>query len=450
MKVDGNFKEFELNNKFIKESKYPITQSEPIKKHKTATTKYVLSGLGAVGAIAVALLAIKRGKTPKNINIDSFKEAGHKFVKGNAFLKNGKPFTGAIEIIQKDGSKVVVNYENGVLKTSQKFKQMKDGRYMPSSMKVYNYSESGKLESVKDKVWAHVSTIDPQNHGFQWIETKTHVLDDIRQKGLENFKLKQAKQAEMRKTMQQFESKSNANINKYLDDLDTIDEFGVGQSYTNDYINLKRQYANLERLQEITAQNKEKVKQLGEKLDGRISVNVSGKDEKLEELNSWYRALENRTPEQVRESIVNVEQKIADDLEKAFNKSVLENDTSTIGCIRASLENKFKNAWTLYGQEFRPVNYTITIGGKKYHILYEGIDYLVTIDHKLIRKVRCDNKETKFVDVFESMLEKALKQLKEEEIAYAEKLKRIRENASNCGQNIHTTRPVRVQVLGAR
>ena len=124
-------------------------------------------------------------------------------------------------------------------------------------------------------------------------------------------------------------------------------------------------------------------------------------------------------------------------------------DTAAYAAVGGYIEQKFKNAWTLYGQEFMPVNYTITIGGKKHHILYEGVDYLVTIDHKLIRKVRCNNKETKFVDVFESMTEKALKQLKEEEAAYLEKLRSVRANTSNNSPNIQTTRSRQVQVLRA-
>lgn len=424
---------------------------------KSNTTKCALTGFAIAGAIGLAILAIKKGKVPKETFVDDFRNAGNKFVKGKAFNADGSAYTGLISSLKKDGSKVVRAYKNGVLQTAQTLKPTVNGQFLPSTMKQYNYNGNGKLESVTEKAWAHVSHMDPKKSGFQWLETKTKNLDEVRKVGLEKFKQKQAKQAEIRKIMNKFENASERNVDKYLDDLNSIGEFGVGQGYSDDYVKLKRQYAETERMQERiaqkTAESKAMVNKLEQQLDGRVSVNVSNKNDELDKLNTWYRELEKRTPEDVQKAVANAEKNIADDLERAFNKSVSENDSSTIGCIRASIEQKFKSAWTLYGQEFTPVNYTITIGGRKHHILYEGIDYLVTIDHKLIRKVRCNNKETKFVDVFESMTEKALKQLKEEEIAYAEKLRSVRENSftntlSNS-QNIQTTRPRQVQVLHA-
>ena len=447
MKISDSVNVVELKNKISAKASEPIVNSQSEKK--SSVGKYVLGGLGATAAVAIALLAIKKGKVPQTINVNSFKEAGNKFVKGKAVLKNGKPFTGSLETIQKDGSKVVMTYENGVLKTSQKFRATASGQHIQQ----YNYAENGKLESVTEKAWAHVSHLDPKKSGYQWLETKTNNLDEMRKVGLENFEQKQAKQAEIRKIMRKFENASNRNVDKYLDDLNSIDEFGVGQGYSDDYLKLKRQYAETERMQELaakkTAESKATVNKLEQQLDGSIHVNVSDKNDDLDKLNSWYRELEKRTPEEAQNALLKAEKNIVDDLERTFNSAVSENDSSTIGCIRASIEQKFKNAWTLYGQEFMPVNYTITIGGKKHHILYEGVDYLVTIDHKLIRKVRCNNKETKFVDMFESMTEKALKQLKEEEAAYLEYLRSVRANTSNNSPNIQTTRPRQVQVLHA-
>lgn len=416
---------------------------------KPNTTKFALTGLAIAGAIGSVILAIKKGKVPKETLVDDFKNAGNKFVKGKAFNADGSAYTGLISSLKKDGSKVVMTYKNGVLQTAQTLKPTVNGQFLPFTMKQYNYNGNGKLESVTKKAWAHVSHMDPKKSGFQWFEIKTNNLDEMRKVGLENFKQKQAnKQKEIRQIMKKFENASNRNVDKYLDDLDSIDEFGVGHRYSDDYVNLKRQYAESERMQERiaqkTAESKAMVNKLEQQLDGRVSVNVSNKNDELDKLNTLYRELEKRTPEDVQKAVANAEKNIADDLERAFNKSVLENDSSSIGCIRASIEQKFKSAWTLYGQEFTPVNYTITIGGRKHHILYEGIDYLVTIDHKLIRKVRCNNKETKFVDVFESMTEKALKQLKEEEIAYAEKLRSVRANTSSNSQEILTTREVQV------
>lgn len=310
MKINDSIKVADLKNKVNSKASLTIQNVEPEKK--SSVGKYVLGGLGATAAVAIALLALKKGNAPKTLQ--EFKQAGSKFTKGKAILKNGKLYTGAIETIKKDGSKVIMTYENGVLKTAQQFKPTTNGHYLPSSMKQYNYAENGKLESVTDKIWAHVSHIDPKKHGFQWVERKTNNLDEMRKTGLENFKQKQAKQEEIRQIMSEFETPSIDKTNKYLD-------------------NNKRSQAYLEkmeRMQERTAQSKEKVKQLEQKLNGNMQVNVepwnlySQRDTDYIRLRSTYRRAEEESVkqfEQIKGALHNKPQINASTIDKQYEIS---------------------------------------------------------------------------------------------------------------------------------
>lgn len=89
---------------------------------KNVTTKVVLSGLALTGAIGLAIMAIKSGKI-STVTVDSFKEQGNKFIKGKAFKPNGKPFTGIIEQMHKDGKKYSMQYVDGVLQKVDKSKK---------------------------------------------------------------------------------------------------------------------------------------------------------------------------------------------------------------------------------------------------------------------------------------------------------------------------------------
>lgn len=101
----------------------------------------VLGGLAATGIAAVAI-AKKGKKIPSELNIDEFKKIGG-FDKGAAKVK-GKPFSGTINIPNKDGSHVL-EYEKGVLKQSTQFKKVSfpehakaEAQMMPVSKKVYS------------------------------------------------------------------------------------------------------------------------------------------------------------------------------------------------------------------------------------------------------------------------------------------------------------------------
>ena len=165
----------------------------------SSAANVVLSGLGAVAAIAVGIMAIRKfqgAKVVKEIGIDKFKEAGNIFIKGQALTKDGQPFTGIITKIGKDGLKHNIEYTNGIIKEVKTYKPTKifDGsvKDFPVSKKGYNYNAQGKLESIDNFSWAHVNTTDPKTHGFQYIKTSTTNLDKKRADGLKKFTEKQA------------------------------------------------------------------------------------------------------------------------------------------------------------------------------------------------------------------------------------------------------------------
>lgn len=154
-----NFTSMNVNNTKTMSVPFEGQPDDKSKKVKTA----VLAGLGALGAVGVAMFAIKRGKVNKALSsLDDFKASGNKLVKGKAVKANGKPYTGIISHVNKDGTKIYMEYENGILKSSTKFKLPNAGsgalppegyQYVPKIedcvyKKEFNYDENGKLISV--------------------------------------------------------------------------------------------------------------------------------------------------------------------------------------------------------------------------------------------------------------------------------------------------------------
>ena len=130
-------------------------------EQKTINVKNaVLTGLGALGVVGLAMLAIRRGKINKaGLSLDEFRAKGNQLVKGKAVKPNGKPYTGIISSVDKKGIKTYMEYENGILKTSSKYKvEQINGLVRPPEgyvpreeligRKIYNYDDNGKLASV--------------------------------------------------------------------------------------------------------------------------------------------------------------------------------------------------------------------------------------------------------------------------------------------------------------
>lgn len=133
----------------------PISQADNTEKNNKKVKTIALAGLGVIGTVALALLAIRRGKNiqaelpqPRLLNseemsVAGFKEIGY-FNKGKAVLANGTDYTGKIiSNNTKDGSMVVMEYKDGVLQKSTKT----IGEEIIFE-KNYKYSDEGDLVEV--------------------------------------------------------------------------------------------------------------------------------------------------------------------------------------------------------------------------------------------------------------------------------------------------------------
>lgn len=165
------------------ESQQAAFQGAESSKKMSKGAKIALAGLGALGTIGLAIYVIKKGKAPKDIvkelSIDDFRQAGNKLVKGKAYKPDGSAFSGVFTSMKKDGSKVVMTYENGILKSSEILKPLK-GKFIPSSKKVYEHGADGKISKISKKIGGHVNTPDPNIHGFQWIDDRVVDMDKAR------------------------------------------------------------------------------------------------------------------------------------------------------------------------------------------------------------------------------------------------------------------------------
>jgi len=68
-----------------------------------------------------------------------FKKIGGKFVKGRAIDADGTNFSGVLEVINKDGKKSEILYQDGVLQEVKYSQKMVDGTFSPLGRKKYLY-----------------------------------------------------------------------------------------------------------------------------------------------------------------------------------------------------------------------------------------------------------------------------------------------------------------------
>ena len=124
-----------------------------------STGAKVAIGTGLVALASYGIYLATRGKvkpktTPpattnnpmqeiKELAVNTFKEAGNKFVKGKAVMADGTNYTGKIVSEGKDGSKVVMEYLDGVLQKSTKTKGTET-----IFEKTYKYSDELGLDQV--------------------------------------------------------------------------------------------------------------------------------------------------------------------------------------------------------------------------------------------------------------------------------------------------------------
>lgn len=128
-------------------------------KQKSNGTKLLLGSLAALaigGAIYVATHGKKDVKAVtqnapveelKEFTLEAFKQAGNKFAKGQALLANGEKYSGEMIKNYKDGTKVILEYTDGLLQKSTK---SKNGEKVFE--KIYKYTDDLKLKSIdKDR-----------------------------------------------------------------------------------------------------------------------------------------------------------------------------------------------------------------------------------------------------------------------------------------------------------
>lgn len=124
-----------------------------------STGAKIAIGTGLVALASYGIYVATRGKvkpktTPpattnnpvqeiKELAVNTFKEDGNKFVKGKAVMADGTNYTGKIVSEGKDGSKVVMEYLDGVLQKSTKTKGAET-----IFEKTYKYSDELGLEQV--------------------------------------------------------------------------------------------------------------------------------------------------------------------------------------------------------------------------------------------------------------------------------------------------------------
>ena len=142
----------------------PKTTDEKTKSFPTKTAVIVGTGLTALAAVGIYLATKGKGakatqkavtetvhntqetaNTVKEMTVDAFKQAGNKFNKGKAVTNTGEAFTGNITHQTKDGKKIVMEYENGLLNKSTKY----DGENALSQKRYYIY-EDGSIAINQD------------------------------------------------------------------------------------------------------------------------------------------------------------------------------------------------------------------------------------------------------------------------------------------------------------
>ena len=136
----------------------PISSTNKENKGLSSGVKVAI-GTGLVALASYGIYLATRGKvkpktTPpattnnpiqeiKELAVNTFKEAGNKFVKGKAVMADGTNYTGKIVCEGKDGSKVVMEYLDGVLQKSTKTKGAET-----IFEKTYKYSDDLGLVNV--------------------------------------------------------------------------------------------------------------------------------------------------------------------------------------------------------------------------------------------------------------------------------------------------------------
>ena len=225
-------KEQPLNAKNIPNDSFEHTNN----KNKKAKILKIAAAISAAALIAVGIaLKYKKGKQ-SSLSFDDFKKIGGSFDKGKAINKNGEPFSGKLIKTTTKGDAFVVEYENGLIKTSTKNLSDLVDKY---SVKEYTHSSDGKLRQVVNKEFIlneaakkdydrlpkHVKPyIDKKSLYEENIISKT-TYDD---KKITSFVTDFAKTAEGKRRAAMTDDEISAEVKKLFDEV--LDEKGIDKS----------------------------------------------------------------------------------------------------------------------------------------------------------------------------------------------------------------------------
>ncbi len=143
--------------------------------------------------------------------IESFKTKG-KFDKGKALLNNGTPFSGILTHTTKDGSQIVMKYQNGVLQSSKKIKDNKEvysKSYITDGNKYINITKNGNTERIN--ITENINLVkNEQSKLKELLENNENLTSEEFIKQADNIKYKNKKQKE--------EIEGIAGAKKYFED----------------------------------------------------------------------------------------------------------------------------------------------------------------------------------------------------------------------------------------
>lgn len=138
-----------LNGVSIMDAYHVLSSQSTIRKINTPVSAAVekgekalssaLSGLACVNTPAVKI----RTGTLTELTLEEFLSKNGIFKKGSAYM-DGKPYSGLIDIV-KDENRVLMEYLDGSLKKSTRFRQNKQKVMVPVLKKVYSKKDVAKL-----------------------------------------------------------------------------------------------------------------------------------------------------------------------------------------------------------------------------------------------------------------------------------------------------------------
>lgn len=208
----------------INKSQKPSLETSAETKTKPNGTKVLIGSLAALaigGAIYVATRGKKNIKAIQNapveelkeFTIEAFKQTGNKFSKGQAILANGEKYSGEMVKKYKDGTKVILEYTDGLLQKSTK---SKNGEKVFE--KIYKYADNLKLSSI-DKDGKNILNKSIDMFGRSRIDNSKSIV--LKKDNLINVLNRESKQ-EKRYIDKKLRYKTDNNYYEYYDETGKV------------------------------------------------------------------------------------------------------------------------------------------------------------------------------------------------------------------------------------